>query len=130
MTDAIDSREAFKLGFLQRCADEGLTPAQVDGRIKLAAALLEKRGGGLADLAAMVQANMTKADPKKSRGLGISPKAMALMGLVGLPIAAGTGLGMLGSKLQGDYLDPQDVERQELINQYDTLANRAKSGQL
>jgi hypothetical protein len=133
----VSAREAFKLGFLQRCADEKLRPEQVELRIKqangdLGRAIWENTLGG-----------KYVPDPEHKlnvpEGMKWEPGFMqkhpwltggALVGAaIGIPALIGMGAGHMTRKLEGDFLEPEDVQKQELINEMKTLAERSKHSQ-
>lgn len=112
----VSPREAFKLGFLHRCAEEGLSPEQVEHRVKTAA---------VPEILQSMFANapaFAKEHPNISAGAAIG-------GMIGLPVLAGWGAGHLARKLQGDTLDADDVKKQEIINEMNTLAERSHMSQ-
>lgn len=103
-----EAKEAFKLGFLSRCAEEGLTGQKLDARIKRAEAF-SKTGWDLL--------------PSEARfGAGL---------LAGLPIAAGAlggaGIGYGLAKLQEPPLDEDEIKAKEIANTYRVFAERAKA---
>jgi len=114
----VTAREAFKLGFLQRCADEKLTPEQVSLRIKRAEV-------SVSGLVHALKEHLGKGFETHPWLTGGSLAGAA----VGLPIMAGVGAGHLARKLQGDFVDPEDVQKQELINEMNTLAGRSHHSQ-
>ncbi len=105
----MNPRDAFKAGFLQACGEMGLTGAQVKDLTVKAAALLEKRAFG--DELASGFANL-------AGGLAL-----------GVPTAAGALAGYGLHKLQGNQVDPDDVKKQELIQELRTYARRARESQ-
>jgi hypothetical protein len=105
MSDA--AKDAFKLGFLTRCAEEGLTGETLAARLARAAAFNEKAAGVVADIA---NAGLTAA--------GI-PIGAALLG--------GGALGYGAAKLTAPKLDEDEMKNQELIHTYKVMAARAKS---
>ncbi len=98
MTD----REAFKFGFLLRCADEGLSPEQTRERVKLAYGL--------------------------GAAAGLAIKAPLAIAALGIPAAAlaGAGAGYVGAKLTDPPVDPDEAKKQELIAAYRQQADRAR----
>lgn len=116
---AVTVREAFKLGFLQRCADENLTPEQVSLRIKHADDV------SVSGLVHALKEHLSKGFETHPWLTGGSVAGT----VVGLPILAGVGAGHLARKLRGDFIDPEDVQKQELINEMNTLANRSQHSQ-
>lgn len=110
---ALTQKEAFTFGFLTRCVEEGLSPDEIDERVKFAHAMEKAADGGWGDVV---------------KGLGSS--AWGLLG-IGLPAAAaglGAGGGYLAAKMRGETdLSPEDVKRQELINAYRRAAQQART---
>lgn len=98
---AIAAQDAFKIGFLTRCAEEGLTGEALEARL----ALVEKRAAGAAE-------------------------ALATLG-IGLPIGAGlVGGGALGygaAKLTEPQISEEQIKAQELANTYRVYADRLKA---
>jgi hypothetical protein len=114
----ITEKEAFELGFLQYCADAGYTRERTDQLIKLAGNLITKRAANISDeINKYVNENLLSGDWKSRAANG------ALVG--GTLIGGGAGLGMLARRLQGDFLDPEDVKKQELINEYKNQTRHA-----
>jgi hypothetical protein len=105
----VDAKTAFKLGFLARCSEEGLTGADLDARIKQAGVL----------------------DTLKSIGSGASSAISGFTGLSGMPLAAGITLGGMGGWGLAKALDPQiddeTLKSEELANTYRAYANRLRS---
>lgn len=98
MSDA--AKEAFKMGFLTRCAEEGLTGEKLDARL----AQLEKTAeGGLGALAALY---------------GVP---------IGLGLAGGGALGWGAAKLTEPQLDDDQIKAQELAHTYRVYADRLKA---
>lgn len=101
-------KDAFKLGFLARCAEERLTGDALDTRIKQAAAFVK-----------------TSWDLIPTEGRYAAGLAM------GLPIAAGVlGGGALGygmAKMQEPPLDDDEIKAKEIATTYRVLAERAKA---
>lgn len=99
----VDNRAAFVRGFLQRCAEEGLTKEAVALRIEAAARFKQ------ADIAGTV-GNLTGT-------------------AVGLPILAGIlaggGLGYGAAKLTEPDVDLNEIRAKEIANTYRVYAQRA-----
>lgn len=109
MSDA--AKHAFKLGFLTRCAEEGLTGEKLDARL----AQLEKTAEGWKDVIS-----------------GVGDAGLAAGKLwYGLPIAAGLlGGGVAGwgtAKLTEPKLDEDQIKAQELAHTYRVYADRLKA---
>lgn len=104
------SDEAFRLGFFAKCAEAGMTPAEVDGHVK-------------------------KANPALLAALGLGS---GIAGITGYPIGALAGLAAVAPPVAG-YLagkevakatdlneTPEDMRKRELISEYRRLANRIR----
>lgn len=114
----LNSNEAFKVGFLARCAADGLGPDEMLSRVKAARDLLQKRAflGGLVD-----------------RGLDLGTSAVKGLGSYGIPAAlaappilgglAGYGL---AKATDIDDTDVQAVKNRELIDEYRRQASILK----
>ncbi len=117
MTD----RELFKIGFLRKCAEEGLTAEETGARVKAALAAVtgvtkvafDPFGAG----AKMLSTGMSYAVP-----LG----ALGLAGLAAAPIAAGAGVGYLGAKMQQDPMTVERAKSDEVVAEYLRLADQAR----
>lgn len=100
----LTSREAFKLGFLARCAEEGLSADQIAGRVKAAAdkfaSFLGGVTGGLGSAAGSVL----------STGVPLALIAPAALGGV-----AGYGLSRMTDI---DDTDVAEVKNRELLDTY------------
>ena len=101
-------REAFKIGFLMQCADEGLSGEQTAGRISQLADRLEK-AAGLGDV----------LDTAKS----------GLVTSLAIPVAAGAGIGYLAHRAAVPEVDEDDVKKRELIDEFRHYARRARDKQ-
>jgi len=95
----VDAKTAFKMGFLTRCSEEGLTGADLDSRIKQA--------GAIGDIVNGVA------------GLNGLPLAAGLV--------AGGGLGWGAAKLTDPQIDDETLKSEELANTYRAYANRLRS---
>jgi len=99
--------EAFKIGFLSKCASLGLSPEETQGLAKTAFDLLEKQSGnGLVDA---------------FKSVGYPAAALAL--------AAPPAIGGLAAyfKNKATDIDDEDIEsvkRQELISQYKRMSDK------
>jgi len=116
------TREDFKQGFIKKCCDAGLVNEdQVLARIDQCVADLEKQAADPVDvLNTLGQQLAAKPKPQRQAGKAVesqSPWPAMIASHVIAPFAAGTGLGILGSKLKGNWLDEEDVHRQELIEE-------------
>ena len=113
----MDDRQAFKFGFLNRCAAEGLSPEQAlararQGREKLA---------GLGHILGAVAGSMTNA------GKTVADKALSVgvpAALAGPPILGGLA-GLTAARMTAtDDTDPADVRDREKIDTYRREAMR------
>lgn len=101
---------AFKLGFLVRCAEEGLAGAQVRTKI---AACREKQallGLGIKDV---------------TNAAATIAKTLGTFGIAG-SMAGGAGAGYLAAKMTGDDIAPEELQQQELLAAYKYHAERAR----
>lgn len=111
------NEEAFKLGFFLKCAEEGMSPAQVQEHFSKID--LEKKAAIWDILAAPVNA--------AGSALGSVGGLLAAGGLA-LPPLAGYGLGWAAAKAQEEDITPEELKRQEIIAEYKRLAARARLG--
>lgn len=106
----LTAKEAFKIGFLAKCAEDGLTPDEMLSRVTQAKAAIEKRAfiGGLLGSAA----GAVGGAAKNVAGYGI-PLALAappiLGGLAGYGLAKATDV---------DDTDVEDIKNRELVEEY------------
>ena len=124
----LDKRQAFKAGFLRKCANSGLTPDETHEVVK--EALVRIKSAAFSDI-------ITK--PLSAVGGAISglvepaAKNISNLGLAALllgPPAVGGGLGLLAAKA-GD-IDETDVEttkQRELIDEYHRQTSRMRRKQ-
>lgn len=108
-------REAFRLGFLLRCAEEGLTPEQTQVRVMTLDQVTTK------------QAGWTEWIP----GADLVGKGVGLATGLGLmaPPALGYAGGYLGAKATEPNIDAEDIKRQEMIQEFRRLALQARRQQ-
>lgn len=112
----VTEKEAFRLGFLTRCAEEGLTGAALDTRIKKASVPL---GYAIPTLATL-------------GGLAVATGHGGSVGtLVGLPAAIGLGTGAaLGygtAKVTEPDISADDIKAQELADTYRIYADKVRA---
>lgn len=98
MLDGMDARAAFKLGFLTKCAEEGLNPQEIESRIKAA--------GFLSDA-----------------GKTVMTLPGALM-LGALPLGFGAGY-VAADALSTPTESVEDIKRKELLEAYTRATERA-----
>lgn len=106
----LSRNEAFKVGFLARCADEGLSDSAIASRVAAGHALMNKTGG--------------IADSLK----GLAQTAFLTAPMIGLAGSAGIGAGggLLAAKLTERDVDADEFKKRELISQYAEFARRAR----
>ncbi len=103
----LTKREAFKVGFMSRCVEEGLSPEETLGRVKAARDKL----AGLADIA------------KPVIGGAVNVGVPAL--LAAPPVLGGL-TGFLAAKATDvDDTDVKEIRSRELIREYDRQAEQA-----
>ena len=120
------AKDAFKLGFLSRCAEEGLTGSMLQQRLKMAQeksalwpALL---GIGAAGLGAAALGN-SLTDGGKSL-LGGTAQTLGSLGALGLAGGAGVGYGL--AKATSPDITDDDIRAQEIAQTYRVYADRAR----
>lgn len=127
-------KEKFKVGFLLKCAEAGLTMDQTHEVIRRTQTALEKHAVGEGTPIGAVW-NALKAIGGK--GLDVS-KAVVNKAVdwaptiaIGGPVALGVGVGGAGGALAAkatDFSDddPEDIKTQELIDEYERLAEQTR----
>ena len=108
------TKEAVKAGFLMRCADEGLTPAQAELRARKILDYVEKGASG--PLSDTVNA---------ATGLGRFGLGLGVLGLAGgtaLGFGGGYGLG----SMQSDPLGDKELQTEDMANTYARLAAKIR----
>lgn len=120
----VTAKEAFRLGFLARCAEEGLTGAHLETRIKSAA---EKQS-----LVWLLPAGLAAAG--LGYGLirdGVSGLANSTATLAGLipagGLLGGAALGYGAAKMTEPNITDDDIKSQELADTYRIYAEKAKA---
>lgn len=106
---ALTEQEQFRFDMLSRFVQLGLTPTEVQGRVKAATQLVKQAFGvsGLLSLLATA--------PLQATGYGLAGSA-ALGGLAG----------HLAGRVTDQDIDPEEARRQELIGVYAQQAERAR----
>jgi uncharacterized protein YdbL (DUF1318 family) len=119
---ALSQAQAFKIGFLMKCAEQGLTIEETHERVKEAITKLKMQKN----------ANMI-TDPLKFIGsktwdAGKVLGSLGLAGAVGLPIVGGAGAGYLAAKAtQSDGTGlVEDAKQDEIVGEYERLAEEAR----
>lgn len=106
----VTEKEAFKLGFLQRCAEEKLIGSALESRIKAAEAFVKGAALQLPTLSDSWQA------------LGNVAYAPLMLATVGGGLA-----GHLAGKMTEPDVDEEDLKARELAAAYKAYAARAKT---
>jgi hypothetical protein len=102
-------KQAFQIGFLARCVEEGLSPEATRALVKSAAEHFEKVGFGFKDT----------VDAAK----GIGYPAALLAGAA--PIALGGGAAYLVNKATDtDATDIEEIKQKELLDMYRRMADQ------
>lgn len=122
-----DPKTAFKLGFLARCAEEGLAGEELDMRVKQAVHPLVWLGSaGLAALGGLAYATPKAVHTAATQVL---PAAAGLA--IGLPSAAGllggAALGYGAAKTTEPDISAEDIKNQELAATYRAYAARLRT---
>lgn len=105
----LTERQSFKFGFLLQCAEEGLTPEQIEQKLDAMIKSADTKGfvGGALDVLAT------------GGGLGLAAAGLA-----------GAGSGYMLGRLTDRPIDSEEVKKRELIavlNQYAAQAKRNAS---
>ncbi len=110
-------QEAFKVGFLERCVQDGLSPDQMLSRVKQARDMLEKRAlFGLVDRGLDAAGGLAKGLASYGTVAALAAPPI-LGGLGGYALAKGTDI---------DDTDVNDIKNRELIDEYQRQAAELK----
>lgn len=101
----LTTREAFKVGFLTKCAELGLSQDQTNELIRHSADFVKE-----ADMLSALRSLM---------GWGTTAA-------IGAPIALGLGGGAIAAGLSKSDLEKEDLNKQEVINELRRLAKQTK----
>lgn len=99
-------RDAFKVGFMLGCADQGLSGQESAELMNKAAELLEKNADLLGNLGSIIGTTALVA-----------------------PIAAGAGAGYLAHQAANPEIDEDSIRKRELIEEFRHYARRAREQQ-
>jgi hypothetical protein len=108
--------EAFKAGFLLGCADLGLSAAETHALVKRAI------GPG----AGKVIGEMIEAPGRVLSSVGPAVLNAGLAAAIGLPVLAGGTAGWAAAKLRDDDTDVDAAKADELVAEYQRLADQAR----
>jgi len=121
----ITAQDAFKLGFLARCAEEKLAGAALEARLEKIAEF-NKQSGGLVTWSPWDASSSASKLIGDGAGLGWK----ALSALYAVPPAAaimgGAGLGYGAAKMVEPRVDDDELKAQELATTYRLYAEKAK----
>lgn len=114
-----DARKDFKLGFLAKCAAEGLTPDEILERVQIAEAELTKAASVLG----------TGLEKVYDAGKGVASTMYGLgmpLALAGPPIAGAMAGYGLAKATDIDNTDVGDIQDQEVVDEYRRQAAHLK----
>jgi len=123
---SLSNREAFKFGFLLRCADENLSPEDTAQRIKSAAEHFSWDGRPV--VTAQVVEQVLQAW-EKNAWFGDALAKVRDTGLLGLGGAAALGAGggyALANAVDSDKPDADQIKQQELLAAYQQQTQRIR----
>lgn len=109
-------REAFKAGFLLSCADKGMTADEAHALVKKAF------GPG----AGNVVGELIEAPGRIISSVGPGLMGAGALAAIGLPIAAGAGVGWGAAKLTDDDSNVDEAKTDELLAEYQRLTDQAR----
>jgi len=110
-------KEAFKIGFLHKCAADGLSPDETMERIRHAT-LMMKTAGPIKDVVDTVKAPVGWA-ANKAFNYGVP---LALFG----PPILGLGAGYALSKMRDDTFDKDEARKKEEIAEYQRAVEKLR----
>jgi hypothetical protein len=131
-------KDLFKLGFLTRCAEEGLTPQDVASRIENAASksastfwrfALPTAGVGLLSHILSSGQNASNAVNTAATGFDLAGRGALALGTAaaGAGLLGGGALGYGAAKLTEPTITDEDIKKQELAETYRIYAERARA---
>jgi hypothetical protein len=123
---SLTPEQAFKVGFLVRCADEGLTTEETAQRIK-SASLMEKVALPGILSGALSGVNSTLGILGKGLGFAGAVAPAAAITALGVPTLGGAGAGYLAAKATNPDTDELEHAKQdEIEGEYYRLAQEAR----
>lgn len=108
----MNSQDAYKIGFLLRCAEEGLTPEQTEQRIKTAS-MAKTAVLGLEAAGNMVGKTVSAA----GKGLLSALRTAGWLTVVAPPVAGMAG-GYMLAKSKNDTFDIEEAKKDEELAEY------------
>jgi hypothetical protein len=116
----LTDEQAFKVGFLKKCAEDGLTIDETKQRVKLAIHVLQKAKEKQAIF------GLETAQELAGKGLGLATTTAPLL-LLGGPMAAGGLAGYAAAKgLHGNKDVVEEAKGDEIVGEYERLADEAR----
>lgn len=110
----LSEQDAFKLGFLARCAEEKLTGAALDARLEKAAAIKDWASPGL---------NRAASGLSDITGAYLAAATVPF----GLSILGGGALGYGAAKMVEPKINDDEIKAREIADMYRLYADKAKS---
>ena len=118
-------KEAFKIGFLSRCVEDGLSLEQAHDRVKMATDLLQKQAG-VGEVISKTLELPGKALDMAKPVLGAGLNWGIPLALAAPPILGGVAGYTLGKMGDVDDTDVDEIKKRELIESYKRHANALK----
>lgn len=109
--------QAFKVAFLMRCADEGLTIEQTHRRVKTALARVREKRAFFGSMLGGAGQFMS--------GAAAVGKPLALLGL-GLPVLGGIAGGKMLADMKKDPFTVEEAKTDEQLSEIERLTDRAR----
>jgi hypothetical protein len=119
-------RESFKVGFLRRCANEGLTTQESHERVKQANDLI--KDAKIQDFLMKPYNTVWDIVGGVGKEVGTTAKNLAVLAALGIPIAGGYGAGRAAAKITD--VGEEDIDaakKKELIREYKIQAAKVRS---
>jgi hypothetical protein len=126
---SVTEKEAFTLGFLTRCAEEGLTGEALTARLESVAKFNEKTAQNPVvkfsplDLGPGQVASGIGSGASKLIDYGLAVAALPIMG----SIIGGSGLGYGAAKMVEPQINEDEIKAKELAATYKLYADKAKN---
>ena len=109
----LSKRQAFKVGFMRKCANEGMTPEETHQVVREALSTVKE--AGITDLLTKPYNTIVDVGGEALKGVGNA----GLAGLALGPPIIGGALGLLAAKAGDiDTTDVNAVKKRELIDEY------------
>jgi hypothetical protein len=122
MSAISSSRRAFKIAFMQKCAEAGMTPAETLDVAKKAITALEKQSFDMSSVTGPISTGISVAGGLL-RPVGNLGLAAAILGPPALGLGAGYGLAQMTDM---DDTDVEIMRKKRLIEEYRQQAQRLR----